>query len=195
MTTQYPVHPGHPTQPMVSLSAQPPTTTDASNSTSHPCNASGSPTRGACIQRTARSWSLHNTISLLLLQQTSSKHLATLYLQRRKKIRHIQAIQNLTAIMTGQRDAPEEPPSPRVVAPTARVVSAPPPRVATTSNNITAPNVTRTMPLVLQRHNHNNNPFNNLANDDDDDDTVVDSNCSPYIPPPSLPPSNLQGNS
>jgi hypothetical protein len=65
-----------------------------------------------------------------------------------EKIRHIRAIQNLTAIMTGQRDAPEEPPSPRVVAPTARVVSAPPPMVATTLNNITAPNVIITMPLV-----------------------------------------------
>jgi hypothetical protein len=128
--TQHPMHPGRPTQPMVSMSAQPPTTTDASNSTSHPCDASGSPTHGACIQPTARSLSLHNTISPLLLQQTSSRHLGTLYLQRqRKKIKHIRAIQNLTAIMTGQREAPEEPPSPRVVASTARVVSAPPSRV------------------------------------------------------------------
>jgi hypothetical protein len=95
--------------------------------------------------------------------------------------------------MTGQREAPEEPPSPRVVAPTARVVTAPPPRVATTSNKITAPNVVRTMPLVHQRHTLNNNPFNILANDDDNDDTVVTSNCSPRVPPPSLPPSNLQG--
>ncbi len=147
--TQHPVHPGRPMQPIVSTSAQPPITTDASDSTSHPCNASGSPTHGTCIQPTARSRSLHNTISPLLLQQTSSRHLGTLYLQqRRKQIRHIRAIQNLTAIMTGQRDTPEEPPSPRVVASTARVVSAPPLRVATTSNNITAPNVIRTMPLV-----------------------------------------------
>jgi hypothetical protein len=109
-----------------------------------------------------------------------------------EKISHTRAIQNLTAIMTGQGDAPEEPPSPRVVAPTARVVSAPPSRVATTSNNITAPNVIRTMPLVHQRHSRNNNPFNILANDDDDDDTVVASNCSPRVPPPSLLPSNLQ---
>jgi hypothetical protein len=93
-----------------------------------------------------------------------------------KKIRYIQAIQNLTAIMTGQQEAPEEPPSPRVVAPTARVVSAPPPRMATTLNNITAPNIIRTMPLVHQSHTRNNNPFNMLADDDDDDDTVVASN-------------------
>ncbi len=111
-----------------------------------------------------------------------------------EKIRHIQAIQNLTAIMTGQREAPEEPPSPRVVTPFARVISAPHPKVATTLNNITAPNVIRTMPLVQQRHTRNNNPFNILANDDDDDDTVVASNCSPRVPPPSLPPSDLQGN-
>ncbi len=94
--------------------------------------------------------------------------------------------------MTGQQEAPEEPPSPRVVAPTARVVSAP--RVATTSNNITAPNVIRTMPLVHQHHTCNNNPFNILADDDDDYDTVVASNCSPRVPPSSLPPSDLQGN-
>jgi hypothetical protein len=111
-----------------------------------------------------------------------------------EKIRHIRAIQNLTAIMTGQREAPEEPPSPRVVAPTARVVSAPPPRVATTSNNITATNVIRPMLLIHQRHTCNNNPFDILANDDDDDDTVVASNCSSCVPPPSLPPSDLEGN-
>jgi hypothetical protein len=70
---------------MVSTSAQPPITTHASNSTSHPRNASGSPTRGAYIQPTARSRSLHNTISPLLLQQTSSRHLGTLYLQQRRK--------------------------------------------------------------------------------------------------------------
>ncbi len=89
-----------------------------------------------------------------------------------EKIRHIQAIQNLTAIMTGQQDAPEELPSPRVVAPTARVVSAPPSRVATKLNNITAPNVIRTMPLVHQHHTCNNIPFNILADDNDNDDTV-----------------------
>jgi hypothetical protein len=111
-----------------------------------------------------------------------------------EKIKHIQAIQNLTAIMTGQQEAPEEPPSLRVVAPIARVESAPPPKVATTLNNITAPNAIRTMPLVHQRHTCNNNLFNIQANDDDDDDTVVASNCSPHAPPPNLPPSDLQGN-
>ncbi len=85
MMTQHPVHPGRPTQPMVSTLAQPPTTTDASDSTSHPCDASGSPTHGTCIQPTARSRSLNNMISPLLLQQTSSRHLGTLYLQRRWK--------------------------------------------------------------------------------------------------------------
>ncbi len=50
------------------------------------------------------------------------------------------------------------------------------------------------MPLVHQRHSRNNNPFKILADDDDDDDTVVASNCSPLVPLPSLPPSDLQGN-
>jgi hypothetical protein len=69
---------------------------------------------------------------------------------------------------------------------------APPPRVATTSNNITAPpNVIRNMPLVHERHTRHNNPFNILTDDDDDDDTVVASNCSPRSPPPFLPTSDL----
>ena len=82
-------------------------------------------------------------------------------------------------------------PAPRVAAPSPRVANAPPPRVATTSNNITAPNVIRNMPLVHERHTRHNNPFNILTDDDDDDDTVVASNCSPRNPPPSLPTSDL----
>ena len=47
------------------------------------------------------------------------------------------------------------------------------------------------MPLIHQRHTCNNNPFQILAsNDYDDEDTVVASNCSPHLPPPSLPSSN-----
>jgi hypothetical protein len=122
-----------------------------------------------------------------------------------KKIKHIKAIQDLTAILVG-RQTPEEQtvrtgthtprvrtgtPAPRVAAPSPRVANAPPPRVATTSNNITAPNVIRNMPLVHERHTRHNNPFNILTNDDDDDDTVVASNCSPRNPPPSLPTSDL----
>jgi hypothetical protein len=122
-----------------------------------------------------------------------------------EKIKHIKAIQDLAAILAGQQ-TPEEPTmrtgthaprvrtgtlTPRVVTPSPRVANAPPPRMATTSNNITAPNVIRNMPLVHERHTCHNNPFNILTNDDDDDDTVVASNCSPHSPPPSLPPSDL----
>jgi len=123
-----------------------------------------------------------------------------------EKIKHIKAIQDLTAILAGQQ-TPECPkmrtgthptvstgtPAPRVTAPSPRVVNTPPPRVATTSKNIMAPNVIRNMPLVHERHTRHNNPFNILTDDDDDDDddTVVASNCSPRQPPPSLPTSNL----
>ncbi len=86
----------------------------------------------------------------------------------------------------------QPPTSQRVAAPSTRVANAPPPRVATTSNNITAPNVIRNMPLVHQRQTRNNNPFHILSDDDDDDDTVVASNCSPRDPPPTLPTSDLR---
>jgi hypothetical protein len=59
------------------------------------------------------------------------------------------------------------------------------------SNNTTAPNVIRQMPLVHQRHTRNNNPFHLLADDNDNDDTVVASNCSPRSPLPNLQPINL----
>jgi hypothetical protein len=80
--TQHPMHPGRPMQLMVSTSAQPPTTTSASNSTSHPRNASVSLTRGAYIQPIAKSLLLCNMISPLPLQQTFSSHLGALYLQQ-----------------------------------------------------------------------------------------------------------------
>jgi hypothetical protein len=184
--TRHPVHPGRPMQPMVSTSAQPPTTTGASNSTSHPRDASVSPTRGAYIQPIAKSLLLHNMISPLPLQQTFSSHLGALYLQQPlQKIKHIRAIQKMTAIMAGQQ-APAMLPAQRVVEST--------PRMATTSNNIMAPNIIRNMPCIHQRQTCNNNPFHILANDDGNVDTVVASNCTPHIPPPSLPTSDLQGN-
>jgi hypothetical protein len=69
-------------QPMVSTSAQPSTTTGASDSTSHPRDASISPTRGTYIQSIAKSLLLCNMISPLPLQQTFSSHLGALYLQQ-----------------------------------------------------------------------------------------------------------------
>jgi hypothetical protein len=110
------------------------------------------------------------------------------------KSKHIRAIQDLTAIMAGQRAAPPtvDAPSARVIAPCPRVVTTPPPRVATISNNITTPNAIRQMPLNHQRQTCNNNPFHILSDNNDDDDTVVTSNCSPSasptIPLSSIPP-------
>ena len=99
------------------------------------------------------------------------------------KRKYIRAIQDLTAIMARQTatQLPMDSPDTRIEAASQRVGHATPPRVATTSNNITAPNFIRQMPLVHQRHTRNNNPFQILAtNDDDDDDTAVASNCSPH---------------
>jgi hypothetical protein len=100
-----------------------------------------------------------------------------------EKMKHIKAIQDLSAILAGVQDrsmmhtsthpATTHPlPAQRVAAPSTRVANAPPTRVATTSNKITAPHVIRTMPLVHQRHTRNNNPFHILSDDDDNDDTV-----------------------
>ncbi len=97
--------------------------------------------------------------------------------------------------MAGQRATPPtvDAPSARVVAPCPRVVTNPPPSLATTY--ITTPNAIRQMPLVHQRQTCNNNPFHILSDDKDNNDTVVTSNCSPSapptIPPPSIPPVNL----
>ena len=109
------------------------------------------------------------------------------------KRKYIRAIQDLTAIMVAGQPATQSPidsPDTRMEAASQRVGHASPPRVATTLSNITAPNVIRQMPLVHQRHTRNNNPFQILASDgNNDEDTVVTSNCSPRLPPPSLPPS------
>jgi len=117
-----------------------------------------------------------------------------------EKIKHIKAIQDLSSILAGARDSstmrtsphpttPHPLPAQRVAVPSPRVANVPPPRVATTSNNITAPNVIGNMPLVHQSQTCNNNPFHILSKDDDD--TVVASNCSPRDPPPTLPTSDL----
>jgi hypothetical protein len=107
--------------------------------------------------------------------------------------KYIRATEDLTAIMAGQQatQSPIDSPDTRRVAASQRVGHASAPRVATTLNNITAPNVIGTMPLVHQRHTRSNNPFQLLTtDDDDDDDTVVTSNCSPRLMPPSQPPSD-----
>jgi hypothetical protein len=77
------------------------------------------------------------------------------------KRKYIQTIQDLTAIMTGQQTTPLpiDSPDTRLGAADQRVGHATPPRVATTSNNITAPNFIRQLPLIHQCHTRNNNPF------------------------------------
>ncbi len=120
-----------------------------------------------------------------------------------EKIKHIKAIQDLSSIFASARDSSmmrtsthptttHPLPAQRVAAPSLRVANTPPPRVATMSNNITAPNAIRHMPLVHQRQTCNNNPFHILSDNDDDDDTVVASNCSPRDPPPTLPTIDLR---
>jgi hypothetical protein len=112
----------------------------------------------------------------------------TIRVSTNDKIKYIRAIQQLTAIMAGQQVQPQP-----ASAPSQRVAATPPTRVATTSNNTTAPNVIQQMPLVHQCHTCNNNPFHLLANDNNNDDTVVASNCSPHSPSPNLQPhSNSQ---
>ena len=109
------------------------------------------------------------------------------------KRKYIRAIQDLTAIMAGQQASqpPIDLPDTILEAASQRVGHATPPRVATTLNNNTAPNVIRQMLLVHQCNTRNNNLFQILAtNDNADDDTVVASNCNPRLLPPNLPSSN-----
>jgi hypothetical protein len=114
------------------------------------------------------------------------------------KLRHLNAICQLTTIMSGQPNAPPTyPTSPRVVPATPpRVAVAAPPRVATTSNTITAPNTIQQLPIVImhQRLTWHNNPFQILADDEDNDDTntVVASNCSPRMLHPTQRAQTIQ---
>jgi hypothetical protein len=112
------------------------------------------------------------------------------------KLKHLNAICQLTTIMSGQPNAPPpDPTSPRVVPATSpRVAVAAPPRVATTSNTITAPNTIRQLPIVHQGLTRHKNPFQILADDDNDKDTdtFVASNCSPRAPCPTQRPQPIQ---
>jgi hypothetical protein len=144
------------------------------------------------------SMTLHHDLSIVAaadLLQALGTTVPTSATAKRKDIR---AIQDLTAIMAEQQagQLPIDLPDSRIGAAGQRVGHVTPPRVATTSNNITAPNVVQQMLLIHQHHTRNNNPFQILASDDDDnEDTVVTSNCSPPLPPPSLPPSDNPRNS
>jgi hypothetical protein len=124
-------------QPMVSMSAQPPTTTGASDSTSHPRNASVSPTRGAYPTHCQIPVTLQHDLSIAAAADIIQSLGGTVPTTTTAKIKHVRAIQKMTAIMAGQQ-APAMPPAQRVVEPTSRM--------ATTSNNIMAPNIIRNMP-------------------------------------------------
>ncbi len=185
MMTQHPVHPGRPMQPMVSTppSLQPLPVPPIL----HPIHAT------LPFSNTWHLYPTHCQIPVTLQHDLSIATAAdilqtlggTVPTTTTAKIKHIRAIQKMTAIMAGQQ-APAMPPAQRVVEPT--------PRMATTSKNITAPNIIRNMPRIHQRQTCNNNPFHILADDDDNVDTVMASNCTPRIPPPSLPTSDLHRN-
>jgi hypothetical protein len=107
-------------------------------------------------------------------------------------MKHIAAIIQLSAIMSGIPEAPSSPVDATMRVGTAtplRVAIVTPPRVATTSNTITTPSTVRRMPIIHQRVTRNNISFQILANtndDNDDDDMVVHSNCRPRAPRPDL---------
>ncbi len=83
------------------------------------------------------------------------------------KLKHLNAICQLTTIISGQPNAPPpDPTSLRVVPATPpRVAVAAPPRVATISNTITAPNTIQQLPIVHHCLTQHNNPFQILADD------------------------------
>jgi hypothetical protein len=102
------------------------------------------------------------------------------------KAKHVNAVRQLTSILTNQPATRIDETAQRVDGPALRVAENSPPRVATTSNNITSPTTIRQLPLIHQRQTRSKNPFQILAdNDDDDDMTVVASNCSPRSPLPA----------
>jgi hypothetical protein len=112
------------------------------------------------------------------------------------KLKHLNTICQLTSIMSGQPNAPPpDPTSPRVVPATPlRVAVAAPPRVATTSNTITAPNTIQQLHIVHQHLTWHNNPFQVLVDDDNDNNTntVFASTCSPQAPHPTQHPQMIQ---
>jgi hypothetical protein len=111
-------------------------------------------------------------------------------------LKHLNAICQLTTIMSGQPNAPPpDPTSPGGVPATPpRMAVAEPPRVAMISITITAPNTIRQLPIVHQRLTQHNNPFQILPDDDDKEDTnmVVANNCSPQAPCPTQRPQIIQ---
>ena len=107
------------------------------------------------------------------------------------KMKHLAAITQLSAIMSGipKASSPVNAPLRVGTAAPPRVAVAASPRVVTTSKTITASSTVCCFSIIHQRVTCNNNPLQILANTDDnndDDDTVVHSNCSPRAPLPDL---------
>jgi hypothetical protein len=184
-------HPGHHMQPIVSTLDPPSTTTDASDSTFLLCATSASLAPGLYPAHCQVPVALQHDLSIAAAADLLRVFGGTVLTSMAEKIKHIQAIQELTTIMAGQQTTPPtvDAPNPSVVAPCPKVMTNLSLRVATTSNNITTPYPIRQMPLVHQRHTRNNNTFNILSGNDDDDDTVVANNYSPRAPPTIIPPS------
>jgi hypothetical protein len=108
------------------------------------------------------------------------------------KANHVNAIRQPSSILTNQPATRMDGTAQWVDGPAPRVAENPPPRVATTSNNIMSPTTIRQLPFIHQRQMPSNNPFQILAdNNDDNDMTVVASNCSPRCPLPGLHPFDL----
>jgi hypothetical protein len=166
-------------------------------------------TRHFCFSNTWRLYPIHCQIPVLSEHDKTLQTADVIFKQlggtipttASAKMKHLSAIQQLTAIMSAQPYAPSPvPTAPRVETATPpRVAVAAPPRVATTLNMITAPSTIHLLPIVHQQVARNNNPFQILSYDDGDecdDLTVVASNRSPRTPhqilhenhvPPAVP--------
>jgi hypothetical protein len=128
---------------------------------------------------------LQHDLSILVATDLLTALGGTIPTSATAKAKHVKAIQQLTSILANQ-------PAQRVDGTAPRLAESPPPRVATTSNNITSPSTIQQLPLIHQGQTCSNNPFQILAdNDDDNDMTVVASNCSPRSSLPNLHPINL----
>jgi hypothetical protein len=66
------------------------------------------------------------------------------------KAKHVNAIRQLTSILTNQPATRMDEPAQRADGPAPRVAESPPPRVATTSNNIMSTTTIRQLPLIHQ---------------------------------------------
>jgi hypothetical protein len=126
---------------------------------------------------------LQHDLSILAAAELLTELGGTIPKSATAKAKHVNTIQQLTSILTNQLATQMDKTAQRVDGPAPRVAENPPPRVATTSSNITSSTTLRQLPLIHQGQTRSNNPFQILANYDDDNNmTVVASNCSPRSP-------------